>query len=321
MTARSSIEALERLADRGTPRGADRVLRDAADSAVAVGGRPSPHPPRHGLVLKVALVVLVAAVVAGLVAIGARDGEVSEPAAPPVGRDDGSEPAVPQRPGSLAVWTIDRSRPPSADSERFTALVRRVECSSGVTGAVRDPEVVEEGDRVVVRFTLDPLPEGEGYDCPGNPDVAVEVELEAPLGDRDLVDGNCQPVEGARCTSDGVRWPEQGRPAIWTVDPSDPPSAESTRLTALVQRVDCSGGVTGVVRDPEIVEEPGRVVITFTVDPLPERIYTCPPNQAVRVEVALSAPLGDRLLVDGQCATLRINPCPPDGARWPEPAG
>jgi hypothetical protein len=50
-----------------------------------------------------------------------------------------------------------------------------------------------------------------------------------------------------------------------------------------------------------IVNEPSRVVITFTVASLGPGAYDCPDNDAVRSVVTLDEPLGDRDLVDGAC--------------------
>jgi hypothetical protein len=48
-----------------------------------------------------------------------------------------------------------------------------------------------------------------------------------------------------------------------------------------------------------IIYEPDRVVVIFTVDPLPDGAYTCPGNPPTGVTVELSEPLGDRQLLDG----------------------
>jgi hypothetical protein len=318
MTAGGHVDALERLAERGSPRGADQVLRNAAGAASGALA-PAVPPKRHGALLKVALVVLVGAVVGGLLVIATRAGDDLEPAGPPV-TDPAELPVEPAELGRPAVWDIDPSDPPTANSTSFTALVQRVECSGGVTGTVWASEVAEEGDRIVITFTVEPSPEGANGNCPGNDRVPYEVHLDEPLGERTLVDGGCETIASALCANDGVRWSMTRGEAIWLIDPASPPREDGTSFTALVQRVECSGGVTGTVWAPEVVEGPDRVVITFAVDPLPGGFYTCPGNDVVPYEVELSSPLGDRQLIDGRCATVRINSCPVDGVRWPDPA-
>lgn len=110
--------------------------------------------------------------------------------------------------GSTAVWTTDDTAPPSRDSESFTALVTRLECSSGQTGEVLEPHVTADGDRIVVTFTVAPLPEG-GYECPSNDQVPYTVQLEEPIGERTLVDGAClsgPALTTSFCTEGPTRW-------------------------------------------------------------------------------------------------------------------
>lgn len=110
--------------------------------------------------------------------------------------------------GSTAVWTVDDTAPPRADSDSFKALVTRVECSGGQTGEVLEPQVIVEGERIVVTFTVAPLPEG-GYPCPGNDQVPYTVQLGEPIGQRTLVDGACLSGEAAStsfCEEGPTRW-------------------------------------------------------------------------------------------------------------------
>lgn len=97
------------------------------------------------------------------------------------------------------------------ESDSFTALVNRLECSSGRTGEVYPPTVVVRAKQVVVTFLVEPLSGRGDQTCQGNDEVPYTVELDEPLGDRELVDGACDAgtaeatsycgVEGA------VRWP------------------------------------------------------------------------------------------------------------------
>lgn len=125
--------------------------------------------------------------------------------------DDGSEdppPPAPTPEGATAVWAVSDTEPPNPTNRYFTAVVTRLECSSGETGEVRDPAIAVDGDRIVVTFAVEPLPDGE-YTCPSNNLVPYVVELDEPLGNRDLVDGACLSGEAAstsHCSGGAVRW-------------------------------------------------------------------------------------------------------------------
>jgi hypothetical protein len=111
-------------------------------------------------------------------------------------------------------------------------------------------------------------------------------------------------TSGWRVTSWG-----QCRPAIWV-----PGLAAATWILAADQDVDptsmsfladvteraCAGGRSSEdrVREPLIIYEPERVVVTFTVVPL-EDPQDCPGNPPTRVRVELTESLGDRRLLDG----------------------
>lgn len=56
---------------------------------------------------------------------------------------------------------------------------------------LRDPVLVQTDESVIVYWTSTP-PEG-GNSCPGNPTVSRELSLDAPLGDRPLLDGSRWP--------------------------------------------------------------------------------------------------------------------------------
>ena len=114
----------------------------------------------------------------------------------------------PPAPETAATWEVDPGGPPQADSKRISALVTRVGCAGGKTGTVRKPVVREENERVVVTFSVEPLPRGD-YDCPGNRPVAKIIELDHVLGQRVLLDGSCPPPT---TTCDPVqRWPAPGK--------------------------------------------------------------------------------------------------------------
>jgi hypothetical protein len=90
-------------------------------------------------------------------------------------------------------------------------------------------------------------------------------------------------------------------PATWSLPPDQAVGPETVAFTALVTEVDCASGQTseGRVVGPEITYGPNDVVVTFAVRPLPGDAQACPGNPATPVDVTLSEPLGDRVLIDG----------------------
>ncbi|GHD12656.1 hypothetical protein [Zhihengliuella salsuginis] len=113
--------------------------------------------------------------------------------------------------------------------------------------------------------------------------------------------------------------PEDLPVATWRIDDASPPEAESLHVDVLVTRLECSGGVTGDVGEPTIDEGPAEVVVSYTVEDLGLDAATCPGNPEVPATFELAEPLGDRRLVDGQCATgleaARTSACTTD-VRW-----
>lgn len=109
--------------------------------------------------------------------------------------------------GDTAVWEITNPTDLDRDSTTVSVAVTRVGCSSGITGNLLDPSIDYESDRVVIRIDVEPL-EGEA-DCPGNDAIALDVQLDEPLGQRTLVDGGCLREDAAAtilCTN-STRWP------------------------------------------------------------------------------------------------------------------
>lgn len=112
--------------------------------------------------------------------------------------------------GETSIGTWELLDPAAVDpaTTRLEVGVTRVECSSGVTGEVREIAVDLEPDRIVIGIGLEPLGL-DAADCQGNPVVPTTVDLGAPIGDRDLVDRAClfEPVSTTSfCEDDGVRW-------------------------------------------------------------------------------------------------------------------
>ncbi len=95
-------------------------------------------------------------------------------------------------PGLNSVeWELDPAFPaPDSESTALHVLVTELGCASGRTmgDQLLGPQVVETDDVVRVAFAVIP-PEGSAQACPGNPPAAVTVELDSPLGNREIRDG------------------------------------------------------------------------------------------------------------------------------------
>ena len=93
--------------------------------------------------------------------------------------------------------------------------------------------------------------------------------------------------------------------ATWNLAPDEVLTAETTRFTALVNRIGC--GETGAVVGPDITMDGETVGVAFGTDfePDPGVVYTCEGQSPTRVSVDLPEPLGGRTLVDAACGTER----------------
>ncbi|WP_141680016.1 hypothetical protein, partial [Tessaracoccus lapidicaptus] len=70
--------------------------------------------------------------------------------------------------GAAATWTLADSERVTATSTTVTIEVTRVECSSGVTGAIAQPVVSLGIDDIIIRVDAEPLPGNEPQNCQGN---------------------------------------------------------------------------------------------------------------------------------------------------------
>lgn len=98
--------------------------------------------------------------------------------------DDGLNPAT---------WALPGARPgPEATS--FPILVTERGCASGQSseGRLADPIVEYRDDAVLITTRVEP-PVGDMFNCLGNPATEITVELDEPLGDRQLLDGMWYP--------------------------------------------------------------------------------------------------------------------------------
>jgi hypothetical protein len=96
-------------------------------------------------------------------------------------------------------WRVDAWSPPTPQSTSFPVEVMEHECASGqpADGRIAEP-IVEYGEDAIT-VTI-PVHEVEGgATCPGNPWTPFLLELDEPIGDRQLLDGGPWPPE--------PRWP------------------------------------------------------------------------------------------------------------------
>lgn len=116
--------------------------------------------------------------------------------------------------------------------------------------------------------------------------------------------------------------PQQGAAAVgvWMLSNPDDVNAQSTSLELGVVRLECAGGETGIVLDPQVFYEEGRILIRTDVAPLPPAEgYDCQGNDTVPLTVQLTEPVGERELVDAACLdgeAVGTSHCDDQGVRW-----
>jgi hypothetical protein len=87
-------------------------------------------------------------------------------------------------------WRLDPTVPPDPSATTLAVLVTERACVSGMELGDRllDPQVVMTEDVLRIAFAAEP-PEGNFFTCPGNPEMAVTVELPEALGNREIIEG------------------------------------------------------------------------------------------------------------------------------------
>jgi len=96
----------------------------------------------------------------------------------------------------IVEWELDPDHPtPAPDDTVLHLLATERGCASGQPMGDRLNEPVVLGDDSQVGITLSVVPLEGDRECPGNPAVAVDVDLGEPLGDRRVVDGREVGVE------------------------------------------------------------------------------------------------------------------------------
>ena len=88
-------------------------------------------------------------------------------------------------------WELESEAPaPNAASTTLNLSATEQDCVSGqAMGERLQPAWVTETETTVFITLAAIPPEGDAFDCPGNPSQSVTVELASPLGDREVVDG------------------------------------------------------------------------------------------------------------------------------------
>ena len=109
---------------------------------------------------------------------------------------------------SVASWDLQTPQRLDSTTTELAAVVTRIGCSSGVEGTPQEPKIEYGDTEVTITFRISPrIDDGT---CQGTAGVPVTIELDEPLGDRSLVDGECHPGSTAWattfCENDGVRY-------------------------------------------------------------------------------------------------------------------
>lgn len=92
---------------------------------------------------------------------------------------------------SVASWRPDGTV--NGQSLQLPVLVNEDECASGAsaTGRIQQPDIQYRRDAVVI--TIRVAVRSGSEDCQGNPDTPYVVQLEEPIGTRELLDGGTRP--------------------------------------------------------------------------------------------------------------------------------
>ncbi len=93
--------------------------------------------------------------------------------------------------GNASV-AFDTTRPADPSSTELPLVINERNCASGRAPDGREtlPVVTESQSQIVIVVLVEPADEGE---CPSNPWHPVTITLEAPLGDRAVLDGHTSP--------------------------------------------------------------------------------------------------------------------------------
>ncbi|MEV7646836.1 hypothetical protein [Arthrobacter sp. NPDC089319] len=106
---------------------------------------------------------------------------------------------------------------------------------------------------------------------------------------------------GAPAASERSAGASEGSTGVWELLDAAEVGPASISLRLGVTRLECAGGETGTVLEPDVQFERDRIVIRTDVEPLTGDTYDCQGNNTVPVNVELSEPVGNRDLVDAAC--------------------
>ena len=133
----------------------------------------------------------------------------------------------------------------------------------------------------------------------------------------DRVDGEVWRATGfgGGCNNLSVAYPEGLNQVEIYLDPTNPPAADQTEIALLVTERACASGqpMGDRLLEPQVIEEADRVLLVFAAATDPGDA-TCPGNPSTPVTVTLSAPLGQRELLDAGIFPPRpLEPAEGDG--------
>ena len=105
--------------------------------------------------------------------------------------------ALPDGIGAASWWLDPTAGRPPVDATTVRAFVLEQACASGRSpeGRVLPPAVLRGAAAIWVMFAIRTLPGDQ--DCPGNPPLAIQLDLGEPVGVRQLLDGGTFPGRDA----------------------------------------------------------------------------------------------------------------------------
>lgn len=108
--------------------------------------------------------------------------------------------------GTQATWEVADPAAVKPADRSVHVQVQRVDCAGGKTGEIVGADVDYQNEQIAIAVYLKPL-EG-AHTCQGNEQVPYTVELDEPIGQRELVDAACaaKPASGTVMCDDAVRW-------------------------------------------------------------------------------------------------------------------
>ena len=225
--------------------------------------------------------------------------------------------AVP--PGTVCV-AVERTRPPPSDPLDAVPVAGSdplVTCGGSGSpfrySAFADPTPVGEVDSpavdaLVAFVSSDPAEGPRGTDGWGllvaDPEAATFIRRDGEVVELIAFEaiGDQWRFAGSSAGECALRivLPEGLAAADVALDPNSPPNPNDTEVHLLVTELGCAGGqpMGDLLRPPQVVERDDAVLVAVATA---ERTgaQTCPSNPAEQVTVSLSAPLGDRPVLDG----------------------